>query len=189
MVDDHEVVRQGIRNMLEQTEEISVVGEAGDGEAAIEQILAAHPDVVLMDIQMPKQDGVETVRKLRELSIDTPVILLSVYDKDEYIFDGLRAGAKGYLMKDVGRADLIAAIKTVYGGGSLLQPIIANRLVERMAIDKASGLSERQQEVLELRRQSKVFIVKLTLMKGKYEKYSYDSPFGFQRDKHSRVNT
>ncbi len=150
MVDDHEVVRQGIRNMLEQTEEISVVGEAGDGEAAVEQILAAHPDVVLMDIQMPKQDGVETVRKLRELSIDTPVILLSVYDKDEYIFDGLRAGAKGYLMKDVGRADLVAAIKTVYGGGSLLQPIIANRLVERMAIDKASGLSERQQEVLEL---------------------------------------
>ncbi len=150
MVDDHEVVRQGIRNMLEQTEEISVVGEAGDGEAAIEQILAAHPDVVLMDIQMPKQDGVETVRKLRELSIATPVILLSVYDKDEYIFDGLRAGAKGYLMKDVGRADLVAAIKTVHGGGSLLQPIIANRLVERMAIDKASGLSERQQEVLEL---------------------------------------
>ena len=150
MVDDHEVVRQGIRNMLEETEEISVVGEAGEGEAAVAQILAIHPDVVLMDIQMPKQDGVETVRKLRQLGLDTPVILLSVYVKDEYIFDGLRAGARGYLMKDIGRAELVAAIKTVHEGGSLLQPMIANRLVERMAIDEASGLSERQQEVLQL---------------------------------------
>jgi len=150
MVDDHEVVRQGIRNILEQTLEISVVGEAGDGEAAVERVLAVHPDVVLMDIQMPKQDGVETVRKLRQLGIDTPVILLSVYVKDEYIFDGLRAGAKGYLTKDVDRAELVAAIKTVHEGGSLLQPMIANRLVERMAIDEAAGLSERQQEVLQL---------------------------------------
>jgi len=150
MVDDHEMVRQGIRNMLEQTEGISVVGEAGEGEAAIEQILAIHPDVVLMDIQMPKQDGVETVRKLRQLGINTPVILLSVYATDEYIFDGLRAGARGYLMKDVGRAELVEAIKTVHDGGSLLQPVIANRLVERIAIDEASGLSVRQHEVLQL---------------------------------------
>ena len=87
MVDDHEVVRQGIRNMLEQTEGISVVGEASEGEAAIEQILVVHPDVVLMDIQMPKLDGVETVRMLRQRGIDTPVILLSVYATDEYIFE------------------------------------------------------------------------------------------------------
>ena len=150
MVDDHEVVRHGIRSMLEQTEEISVVGEAGDGETAIEQILAIHPDVVLMDIQMPKLDGVETVRKLRQLGIDTPAILLSVYANDEYIFDGLRAGARGYLMKDVGRVELVHAIRTVHEGGSLLQPVIANRLVERMAIDEASGLSERQHEILQL---------------------------------------
>ena len=150
MVDDHEVVRQGIRNMLEQTDGISVVGEAGDGEAAIEQIQTIHPDVVVMDIEMPKLDGVETVRKLRQLGLDTPVILLSVYAKDEYIFDGLRAGAKGYLMKDVGQAELIQAIKTVHEGGSLLQPVIASRLAERIAIDEASGLSERQHEVLQL---------------------------------------
>ena len=99
---------------------------------------------------MPKLDGVETVRRLRQLGIDTPVVLLSVYAKDEYIFDGLRAGARGYLMKDVGRAELVQAIKTVHAGGSLLQPVIANRLVERMAIDQAAGLSERQQEVLQL---------------------------------------
>ena len=121
-----------------------------DGEAAIEQIMAIQPDVVLMDIQMPKLDGVETVRKLRQLGIDTPVILLSVYANDEYIFDGLRAGARGYLTKDVGQAELVAAIKTVHDGGSLLQPIIANRLLERMAMDDAAGLSERQQEVLQL---------------------------------------
>ncbi len=150
LVDDHEVIRQGIRSMLEQSDEVSVVGEADDGETAIEQIVAIHPNVVLMDIQMPKLDGVETVRRLRQLGIDTPVVLLSVYAKDEYIFDGLRAGARGYLMKDVGRAELVQAIKTVHAGGSLLQPVIANRLVERMAIDQAAGLSERQQEVLQL---------------------------------------
>ena len=150
LVDDHEVIRTGIRSMLEQSEEVSVVGEADDGEAAIERIAAIHPDVVLMDIQMPKLDGVETVRKLRELGIDTPVILLSVYAKDEYIFDGLRAGARGYLTKDVGRAELVEAIKTVHGGRSLLQPVIASLLAERIAINEASGLSERQHEVLEL---------------------------------------
>ncbi len=150
VVDDHEVVRQGIHNMLDQTDGISVVGDASDGEAAIEQIQADHPDVVLMDIQMPKLDGVETVRKLRQLGIETPVILLSVYAKDEYIFDGLRAGAKGYLMKDVGRDELVQAIITVNGGGSLLQPAIASRLAERIAIDEAMGLSERQHEVLQL---------------------------------------
>ena len=134
MVDDHEVVRQGIRNMLDQTDEFSVVGEASDGESAVEQIQAIHPDVVLMDIQMPKLDGVQTVRKLRELGIDTPVILLSVFAKDEYIFDGLRAGARGYLMKDVGQVELMQAIKTVHEGGSLLQPVIASRLAERIAL-------------------------------------------------------
>ena len=150
MVDDHELVRQGIRSIFEPADGISIVGEAGDGDAAIEQIVAIQPDVVLMDIQMPKQDGVETVRKLRQLGIGTPVILLSVFANDEYIFDGLRAGAKGYLMKDVGRAELTAAIRTVHEGGSLLQPVIANRLMERMAIEEAAGLSERQQEVLQL---------------------------------------
>ena len=150
MVDDHEVIRQGIRTMLEQTGGLSVVGEASDGEAAVEQVLAVHPDVVLMDIQMPKQDGVVTVRKLRELGINTPVILLSMYSKDEYIFDGLRAGASGYLIKDVGRAELVDAIRTVHGGGSMLQSVIANRLIERMAGDESSGLSERQHEVLQL---------------------------------------
>ena len=150
MVDDHEVVRQGIRNMLDQTDGISVVGEASDGEAAIEQIQTTHPDVVLMDIQMPGMDGVETVQRLRQLGIETPVILLSVYAKDEYIFDGLRAGARGYLMKDVGQDELVQAIKTVHEGGSLLQPAIASRLAERIAIDEAMGLSERQHEVLQL---------------------------------------
>ena len=150
IVDDHKLVRQGIRSIFEPADGISIVGEAGDGEAAIVQIMAMQPDVVLMDIQMPKLNGVETVRKLRHLGIDTPIILLSVYANDEYIFDGLRAGAKGYLLKDVGRAELIEAIKTVHEGGSLLQPVIANRLVERMATDAAVGLTERQQEVLQL---------------------------------------
>ena len=148
VVDDHEVVRQGIRNMLDGSAAVVVIGEAGDGDAAIEQIRRLEPDVVLMDIQMPRADGVEAVQRLRELGLDTRVILLSVYANDEYIFEGISAGARGYLMKDVGREELVGAIKTVHEGGSLLQPTIATRLIERMSSEKASGLSKRELEVL-----------------------------------------
>jgi len=148
VVDDHEVVRQGIRNMLDGSAAVVVIGEAGDGDAAIEQIRRLGPDVVLMDIQMPKVNGVEAVQRLRKLGLDTRVILLSVYANDEYIFEGLSAGARGYLMKDVGREELVGAIKTVHEGGSLLQPAIATRLIERISSEEASGLSKRELEVL-----------------------------------------
>ncbi len=104
--------------------------------------------MVLMDIQMPRVDGVEAVQRLRDLGLDTRIILLSVYANDEYIFEGLSAGARGYLMKDVGREELVGAIKTVHEGGSLLQPAIATRLIERMSSEEASGLSKRELEVL-----------------------------------------
>ena len=98
---------------------------------------------------MPKLDGVETLRRLRELGVETPVILLSVYAKDEHIFEGLRAGARGYLLKDAGRDDLTHAIRTVHQGGSLLQPLIASRLIQRLD-EPAAGLTERELEVLQL---------------------------------------
>ncbi|MEE8346251.1 MAG: GAF domain-containing protein [Dehalococcoidia bacterium] len=150
VVDDHEVARQGIRNIIEQAEGLTVVGEAADGEAAVEQIRALAPDVVLMDVQMPKLDGVETLHRLRELGTETCVILLSVYAKDEHVFEGLKAGARGYLTKDIGRDDLVQAIRTVHEGGSLLQPVIASRLIERLDTEPSSELTERETEVLQL---------------------------------------
>ncbi len=148
VVDDHEVARQGIRNIVEQADDLTVVGEAGDGEAAIERIRALSPDVVLMDVRMPKLDGVGTLRRLRELGIDTPVILLSVYVEDEYIFEGLKAGARGYLTKDVSRDDLTRAIRTVHEGGSLLEPVIASRLIRRLDTEPAADLTDREKDVL-----------------------------------------
>ena len=150
IVDDQEVVRRGIRSMLELSDGLVVLGEAGDGEEAVNQIQTLAPDVVLLDIQMPKLDGVETIRRLRELGLETQIILLSVYAKDEYIFDGLRAGASGYLLKDVAADDLANAIRTVHGGGSLLQPVIAKRLIERLDAEAGAHLTDRELEVLRL---------------------------------------
>ena len=146
----HEVFRRGILNTLEQIDGMTVVGEAEDGEEAIEKIQTLAPDVVLLDISMPKLDGVETLRRVNELGLQTRVILLSVYATDEYIFDGLRAGAVGYLLKDVSRDDLANAIRTVHDGGSQLHPLVAKRLIEQMDNKKASGLSDREIDVIRL---------------------------------------
>jgi DNA-binding NarL/FixJ family response regulator len=150
VVDDHEVVRQGIRKMLEQADGVRVVGEAADGVAAIDQIQALTPDVVLLDLEMPRLNGVETLAKLRELGVEAGVILLSTYAKDEYVVEGLRRGARGYLLKDASREDLLGAIRTVHGGGSLLQPVVATRLLERLEAGAASDLTERELDVLRL---------------------------------------
>ena len=150
IVDDHEVMRSGIRKLLEESTDVTVAGEASDGEDAIQQIQALAPDVVLLDIQMPKLDGVETLRRLRELGVEAPVILLSTYARDDYIFDGLRAGARGYLLKDVGKDDLVHAIRTVHGGASLLQPVIAKRLIERLDTQISFRITNRERQVIQL---------------------------------------
>ena len=108
------------------------------------------PDVVLLDISMPKLDGVGTLRRVSELGLQTRVILLSAYATDEYIFDGLRAGAGGYLLKDVSRDELANAIRTVHEGGSLLHPVVAKRLIEQLDNKETSGLSDREIEVIML---------------------------------------
>lgn len=150
VVDDQEVVRRGIRSMLEQSDDLVVVGEAGDGEEALERVRTLAPDVVLLDVQMPNLDGVETTRRLREAGLTAQVILLSVYAKDEYIFDGLRAGARGYILKDTAAEDLSRAIRTVHRGGSLLEPIIATRLIQRLGNGAGPQLTDREMEVLRL---------------------------------------
>ena len=150
IVDDHELVRQGIRSTLERAGGVIVVGEAGDGEEAIVKIRKLDPDVVLLDVQMPKLDGVETVKRLGHLGLDAQVILMSIYEKDEYIFEGLRAGARGYLRKEVSRNELVQAIREVHAGRSLLQPVTASRLVDTSDSNQGAALTERELEVLQL---------------------------------------
>ena len=149
IVDDHELVRRGIRQMLSPRNGVEVIGEAEDGQAAVREIRSLRPDVMLLDVQMPELDGVETLRRLREEGLETRTILLSVFAKDEQILAGLRAGASGYLMKDARPEDLLQAIRTVHAGGSLIPPVIANRLVASLE-SPLPDLTEREAEVLEL---------------------------------------
>ena len=150
IVDDHEVVRRGIRQMLERAGDVVVLGEAADGAEAVRMGRTLTPDVVLMDVQMPGIDGVTALRQLRALNLDMKVILLSVFLEDDQIFEGLRAGARGHLVKDIDRAELAAAIRTVHAGGSLIPPVVASRLIERLDEETEPSLTVRELEVRKL---------------------------------------
>ena len=135
IVDDQELVRTGFRLFLETQPGLAVVGEAGDGEEAIERVRELRPDVVLMDIRMPTMDGVEATAKLTSGAIEPAprVLVLTTFDLDEYVFGALRAGAAGFLLKDAPRERLIEAIRVVHGGEALLSPSITRRLIEDFA--------------------------------------------------------
>jgi DNA-binding NarL/FixJ family response regulator len=136
VVDDQELVRSGFCVILEAAEGITVVGEAANGEAAVSAAAAHQPDVVLMDIRMPGMDGLEAARLLTRASPDpkTPkVIMLTTFDLDEYVYDALRAGASGFLLKDAPRGDLIAAVRNVAAGNAMLAPTVTRRLIEAFA--------------------------------------------------------
>jgi len=160
LVDDQKLMREGLRVLLEMETDLQVVGEAGDGEAALEIYARRRPDVVLMDIRMPGMDGVETTRRLRDRWPEARVIILTTFDDDEYVFEGLRAGALGYLLKDVSGRDLAEAVRTVAGGGALIEPSVARKVVSEFArlspparppgAGLAEPLSEREQEILQL---------------------------------------
>ncbi|MBP7694037.1 MAG: response regulator transcription factor [Anaerolineales bacterium] len=158
LVDDQRLMREGLRTLLELESDLDVVGEAGDGQAALEQFAALRPDVVLMDIRMPVLNGVEATRRLREKWPEVRVIILTTFADDANVFDGLRAGARGYLLKDVSGADLAAAVRTVAGGGALIEPSVARRVFEEFArlapaarpAELPEPLSERELEVLRL---------------------------------------
>ena len=135
IVDDQELVRTGFRLFLETQSGLAVVGEAGDGEQAIERARTLRPDVVLMDIRMPTMDGVEATAKLTTGAIEPAprVLVLTTFDLDEYVFGALRAGAAGFLLKDAPRERLIEAIRVVHSGEALLSPSITRRLIEDFA--------------------------------------------------------
>jgi DNA-binding NarL/FixJ family response regulator len=147
IADDHAVVRQGLRTFLDLQEDIEVVGEAADGAEAVEQAELRRADVVLVDLVMPGVDGLEALRTLRERVPEARAIVLSSFIDDEKLFPAVRAGAAGYLLKDVQPQELVAAIRTVHEGGALLHPKVASRLLEEMTSDP---LTPREREVLGL---------------------------------------
>jgi len=155
IVDDQLLFREGIRLILSVYPDINVVGEAGDGEEALRLASAVRPDVALMDLKMPKLDGVATTRRLRVALPTCRVVALTTFDDDEYVFEALRAGAVGYLLKDSSSERLVDAIRAAARGESLLQPSIATKVVAELARTRARapvdiGLSERELEVARL---------------------------------------
>jgi len=155
IADDHPVVREGLSAMLNKQPDIEVVGEAGNGREAMEKARELGPDIVLMDLRMPEVDGVEAMRQIAATNPEIRFIVLTTYDNDEYIFKGIEAGARAYLLKDSPREDLFKAIRAVHRGESLIQPAIAGKVLDRFAelsrqVQVPEALSDREVEVLRL---------------------------------------
>jgi two-component system, NarL family, response regulator LiaR len=156
IADDHTVVRTGTRQILEQEPDLKVVGEAANGAEAVELEKKLRPDIAIVDISMPVMDGIEVTRRIKEINPATAVLILSVYDNDEYVFALLEAGAAGYLLKDTSGQELVNAVRAVYRGESVLHPVIARKVVNRFkpsADEKKEPvkvLGDREMEVLQL---------------------------------------
>jgi len=153
--DDHPVVREGLAAMLRMQPDIEVAGEAANGQQAIDLVRGAAPDIVLMDLRMPEVDGVSAMRRIHEFAPEVQFIVLTTYDNDEYIFQGIQAGARGFLLKDSPREELFKAIRAVWRGESLLEPAVAGKLIDRFTeltrqTASADSLSERELEVVRL---------------------------------------
>jgi DNA-binding NarL/FixJ family response regulator len=160
IVDDQALVRAGFRMILEAEPEIEVVGEAGDGDEAVAEARRLEPDVVLMDVRMPELDGIEATRRLLADGTSTKVVMLTTFDLDQYVYEALRAGASGFLLKDVPPEQLVAGIYTVASGDALLAPSVTRRVIEefvrrpptsvRTLPPKFAKLTARELEVLKL---------------------------------------
>ena len=135
LVDDQKLVRDGIRSLLELSPEVKVIAEAGSGKEAVDVVSNYAPDIVLMDIQMPQMNGIEAIEAITAAKSSSAVIILTTFDDHELVLKGIRAGARGYLLKDVSLEDLIAAIKLVYEGGTMVRPAITDTLLR--AVDSS----------------------------------------------------
>ena len=141
LVDDDPLVRAGLAMILASASDLSVVGEAGDGHQAVQQVRAHRPDVVLMDIRMPRLDGIAATAALRALPAPPDVLVLTTFQADAYVLDALRAGASGFLLKDTPPAEIIAAVRQVAGGGTSLSPSVARTLIDH--VTQSAGLQRR----------------------------------------------
>jgi DNA-binding NarL/FixJ family response regulator len=159
VVDDHSVVRDAFTTILDAQPDIEVVGEADDGAMGVEVCTRLDPDVVLMDVQMPRMDGLEATRLIAASGGHTRVVILTTFDLDEYVMTALRAGASGFILKDTTRDDLVRAVRTVAAGHALLGPTVTRRLIEEFArapyltsfdTTALARLTAREREVLEL---------------------------------------
>lgn len=156
IVDDQALIRQGIRGLL-ATAQIEVVGEAADGDEAIEMITITAPDVVLLDVRMPRHDGIWVLERMSELGLDMPTLMLTTFDDDQVLFDALRAGARGFLLKDVTLDQLTAAVHVLADGGTLISPSVTDRLLRAIRSRReetddvpAQELTDRELDVLRL---------------------------------------
>ena len=158
LVDDQTLIRQGIRSLLELAGDVTIVAEAGDGDDAVAVIERERPDVVLLDLRMPKKNGVDVLRELQARGLSACVIVLTTFDDDEALLDAVKAGARGYFLKDVSLERLTAGIRDVAAGGSIIRPALTERVLRGLeslprtfdALDPPDPLTKREVEILRL---------------------------------------
>jgi NarL family two-component system response regulator LiaR len=154
IADDQALVREGVQALLSTEPDIQVVGTAADGLEAVAQAQALKPDVILMDLMMPRQDGIESIRQIRQLAPEARILVVTSFAQDDQLFPAIKAGALGYLLKDASPQELLLAIRTVQRGESFLQPTIAGKLMRELsrpaAAPPADPLTERERQVLVL---------------------------------------
>jgi len=158
LVDDQTLVRQGVRSLLELADDIEVIGEASDGEAAVALVPEIGPDVLLLDMRMPNKNGLEVLQTLSAAGSLPPTIILTTFDDDELVLAGIRAGARGYLLKDVALEELLDAVRSVAAGKSIVKPAVTDRLLKGLgrirtefsSLEQPDPLTERETEILRL---------------------------------------
>jgi DNA-binding NarL/FixJ family response regulator len=158
LVDDQNLVRKGVRSLLELSSDIEVVAEAADGAEAIRLLPEIKPDVMLLDMRMPGMSGIDLLQTLARNDAVPPTIILTTFDDDELVLAGIKAGARGYLLKDVSLEDLVGAVKTVAEGGSIIKPAVTQRLLQGLenlqtefsSLDRPDPLTDRETEILRL---------------------------------------
>lgn len=171
VADDHPVVRDGLIAILSTQADFEIVGKASNGLETLQQVVAVKPDVLLLDLEMPELDGVETLRRLRETHASVRAVVFTAFDTDERIVGAVQAGAQGYLLKGAPREDIFNAIRVVHAGGSLLQPVVASKLLKQVSGERNTqqaldALTPREQHVLKLLAtglQNKEIAVELTI--------------------------
>lgn len=149
LVDDQNLVREGIKSLLTLAGHINIVGEAADGQEAIDMVDEYSPDVILMDIRMPKLDGISALKALKDLGNETPVIILTTFDDHELVLNGIRAGARGFLLKDVSLESLVDAIDAVSRGETLIQPAVTERVIKGFTELQKNGESKVERDPIQ----------------------------------------